>query len=86
MFDLSRKQWIIQSMERMELQVSTLTNILKLIAILVAAILLGNWFLAEVREGRLKGKPWHHAYFSTPGILIFLALLILPLIIWIGSK
>jgi hypothetical protein len=70
----------------MELQVSTLINILKLIAILVAAILLGNWFLAEVREGRLKGKPWHHVYFSTPGILILLALLILPLILWIGSK
>jgi hypothetical protein len=70
----------------MELNVSTLSNIIKLIAIMVAAALLGNWFLAEVREGRLKGKPWYHAYVSTPGILIILALLILPIIVWIGKK
>ena len=65
---------------------SNLINILKLIAILVAAIMLGNWFLAEVRKGRLKGKPWYHAYVSTPGILIILALLVLPIIVWIKNK
>lgn len=65
---------------------STLIEILKLVAILVAAILLGNWFLAEVRTGRIKGKPWYHAYVSTPGILIILALLVLPFIIWISQQ
>ena len=85
-FVLTREQWIIRPLVRMELNVSTLIQILKLIAILVAAIMIGNWFLAEVREGRLKGKPWYHAYFSTPGILILIALLILPLIIWIRKK
>ena len=69
-----------------EMVLSTLLDIVKLIAILVAAILLGNWFLAEVREGRLKRKPWYHAYMSTPGILILLALLILPIIVWIKNK
>jgi hypothetical protein len=66
--------------------VSTLIQILKLIAILVAAILLGNWFLAEVKEGRVKGKPWYHAYFSAPGILVILALFLLPLVIWISKQ
>ena len=70
----------------MELHVSTLIDILKLIAILVAATLLGNWFLAEVRKGRLKGKPWYRAYVSAPGILIILALLVLPFIIWISKQ
>ena len=60
---------------------SNLVNGLKMVAVLVAAILVGNWFLAEVRQARLKGKPWYHPYLSPPGILIFLALL-LPIIWW----
>jgi len=43
--------------------VSTLANIAKLVAVLVAAILIGNWFLAEVKKARLKGKPWYQFYF-----------------------
>ena len=70
----------------MELDVSTVLNILKLIPILVASILLGNWFLAEVRKARVKGNPWYQPYFSLPGILILLALLIFPLILWMGKK
>jgi hypothetical protein len=62
--------------------VSTLVNILKLIAVLVAALLVGNWFLAEVKSARLKGKPWYQPYLSIPGLLIILALL-LPIIVWI---
>ena len=72
-------------MLKMEMNVSTLINILKLIAVLVAAILLGNWFLAEFNKARLKGKPWYQPYFTTPGVLILLAL-ILPIIIWIANK
>jgi len=69
----------------MEKDVSTLVNILKLVAVLVAAILIGNWFLVEVKKARLKGKPWYHFYLSPPGLLIILALL-LPIIIWIVNK
>jgi len=65
--------------------VSTLVNILKLIAILVAALLIGNWFLAEVKEARSKGKPWYQPYLSIPGLLIILAFL-LPIIVWITNK
>ena len=64
---------------------STLANIAKLVAVLVAAILIGNWFLAEVKKARLKGKPWYQFYLSPPGLLIILALL-LPIIIWIINK
>ncbi|MGD2029861.1 MAG: hypothetical protein PVG86_07985 [Desulfobacterales bacterium] len=64
---------------------STLVNILKLISILVAALLIGNWFLAEVKKARLNGKPWYQPYLSIPGLLIILAL-ILPIIVWITNK
>jgi len=64
---------------------STLVNILKLIAVLVAALLIGNWFLAEVKGARSKGKPWYQPYLSIPGLLIILALL-LPIIVWITNK
>jgi hypothetical protein len=62
--------------------VSNLANLLKMIAVLVAAILIGNWFLAEARRARLERKPWYQPYLSIPGILIMLALL-LPILYWI---
>ncbi|MBW2247245.1 MAG: hypothetical protein JRF62_08575 [Deltaproteobacteria bacterium] len=63
----------------------TLLSILKLVAVLVAALLIGNWFLAEVRKARAKRKPWYQPYLSIPGVLIILALL-LPIIVWIINK
>jgi hypothetical protein len=69
----------------MEKDVPTLVNILKLVAVLVAALLIGNWFLAEVKEARSKRKPWYQPYLSIPGLLILLALL-LPIIVWIINK
>ena len=61
---------------------SQIESLLKMIAVLVAAILIGNWFMAEVKKARLERKPWHQPYLSTPGILIMLALL-LPIFYWI---
>ncbi len=69
----------------MEKDVPTLLSILKLVAVLVAALLIGNWFLAEVRKARSQRKPWYQPYLSIPGVLIILALL-LPVIIWIINK
>jgi hypothetical protein len=65
--------------------VSNLTNLLKMVAVLAAAIMIGNWFLAELKKARLKGKPWYQPYFSIPGLLIILVLL-LPIIVWIINK
>ena len=56
----------------------------KFVAVLVAALIIGNWFLAEVRKARLKREPWYKPYLSVPGLII-LAALSLPLIFWLMS-
>jgi len=61
---------------------SMLSQILKMAAILGAAVLLGNWFLHELRLARRNGKPWYAVYLTPPGILILLAALVLPLAAW----
>ena len=58
------------------------TMLIKAICVLVAAALIGNWFLAEVRKAKAAGKPWYAPYLSLPGLLIFVVLMI-PVILWI---
>jgi len=67
----------------MEKDVDTLATIVRIIAPLVAAILVGNWFMSEIKKARFKGAPWYQAYVSIPGLLIILAVLLLPIILWI---
>ena len=55
-------------------------KLIKLVAVLVAAILLGNWYLAEYRKARAANLPSYRAYFTPPGILIVLLILTLPLL------
>ena len=44
-------------------------------------MIVGNWFLSELRKARAQNRPWYHAYlYTTPGILILIALLVLPLL------
>ena len=62
-----------------------IAHILKLIPILIAAILLGNWFLAELKRANATGKPWYTAYLSIPGLLILLAVLVIPIVLWLMS-
>lgn len=50
--------------------------LLKAVAILAAAGLVGNWFLRLVKETKAKGLPWYRPYVSVPGLLILVALLI----------
>lgn len=59
-----------------------LLEIAKVIAILAAAGILGNWFLKEVKQAKKNGRPWYTPYVSVPGILIFIALL-LPILAWL---
>jgi hypothetical protein len=66
--------------------VSNLVNLLKIVAVLLAASMLGKWFLAEFKIARDKGAPWYQPYFSIPGILVLSALLLLPLIFWITQR
>lgn len=51
-------------------------TILKAIPILLAALLLGNWFLSEVRKAKIAGKPWYTPYLTIPGILILIVFMI----------
>ena len=51
-------------------------TILKAIPILVAAFLLGNWFLSEARKAKAAGKPWWAPYLTIPGILVLIVFMI----------
>ena len=62
-----------------------LGEILKLAAVMVAAITLGSWFLAEVKKARNKNLPPYKAYFTLPGLLIIIAI-VLPLIFWVINR
>ena len=61
---------------------SNLFTIVKFVAVLVAAVIIGNWFLAEVRRAKLNQETWYKPYLSVPGLII-LAALSLPLILLI---
>ena len=61
---------------------SMLIQLAKVVAILAAAALLGNWFLNELRAARRNGKPWYAVYLTPPGILVVLATILLPIAVW----
>ena len=54
-------------------------TLVKYAGVLIAAIILGNWFLAEVKKAHRQQQPWYKPYLSVPGLII-LAALSLPLI------
>lgn len=64
---------------------STLLTLIKYVAVLAAASIIGNWFLAEIRKARLAGAPWYKPYISAPGLLIVAAVL-LPLVYWFLTR
>ncbi len=53
---------------------------LKVIPVLLAAFLLGNWFLTEVKKAKLAQKPWYAPYLTPPGLLVIFVLL-LPILL-----
>ena len=59
-----------------------LLQLVKMVAVLAAAGILGNWFLAEVKSARAQRKPWYAPYLSLPGITILLIAVALPLMLW----
>lgn len=59
-----------------------IAQIIKLAAVLIAAIMLGNWFLREVKSARALHKPWYTPYLSLPGVMIILIAIALPLVMW----
>jgi hypothetical protein len=61
---------------------SNLLGLLKLAAPLIAAVIVGNWFLSEAKKAKLAGKPWYTPYLSIPGFLILVVILI-PVVLWV---
>jgi len=54
-------------------------RMVKYVAVLIAAIIIGNWFLAEVKKAHKQQLPWYKPYLSPPGLIILIAVC-LPLI------
>jgi hypothetical protein len=61
-------------------------KIIRLAAVLLAAGILGNWYLAEYRKARAARLPSYRAYFSLPGICIILLILLLPFLVRLIQK
>jgi hypothetical protein len=63
-----------------------LITLTKYMAVLVAAMILGNWFLIEVKKAKSNKQPWYKPYFSVPGLIILAAVLGLPLLLLLFAK
>ncbi|WP_152971960.1 hypothetical protein [Desulfatitalea tepidiphila] len=53
------------------------------LCILIAAAILGNWYLKEAQRTKIAGRPWYAVYFSLPGLLIIALLFLLPLVMYL---
>jgi hypothetical protein len=60
----------------------SIIKLIKYIAVLAAALVIGSWFLAEAKKAKLNNLPWYRPYFSIPGLII-LAALTLPIILFL---
>lgn len=58
-----------------------LIQIARAVAVLGAAMLLGNWFLSELKAARACRKPWYAPYLSPPGLIILFLIFFLPVLI-----
>jgi hypothetical protein len=55
-------------------------KIIQFLSVLIAASMLGNWYLAEYRKAKIAGLPPYRAYLTLPGFLIIVLIFLLPLI------
>lgn len=60
-------------------------ELVKMGAALGSAMLLGHWFLAEVKRVKAAGQPFYRAYMTIPGVLVALAVLI-PAFLWLFHR
>ncbi|MBW2593239.1 MAG: hypothetical protein JRE58_09630 [Deltaproteobacteria bacterium] len=61
-----------------------MVEIIKMIAVLASAAILGNWFLREIKKSRARRSPWYTPYLSLPGLLVLIAIL-LPIVLYLLS-
>ncbi len=62
-----------------------LKSLLALCAPLLAAAVLGNLFLTEVKKARSARAPWYAPYLTLPGFMV-LAALCTPILIWLFNR
>ena len=60
-----------------------LVLLVKMIACLAGGVAVGNWLFTRVRQGHRRGDPWYKAYLSAPGLVVILALILLPTLLWL---
>lgn len=53
--------------------------IIQTACVLIAASILGNWFLSEFKKLKAAGRQWYAVYLTPPGLLIVAIILLLPL-------
>ena len=46
---------------------------LSFISVLLAAILIGSWFLDEIKKAKMNNLPWYKPYLTLPGMIIIIA-------------
>lgn len=63
-----------------------LVTIIKAVAVLIAALILGNSFLGELKKARTLGRPWYKPYLSPAGIVILIAILVIPILLKIMQR
>ncbi|CAD7849514.1 MAG: hypothetical protein [Olavius algarvensis Delta 4 endosymbiont] len=63
-----------------------LVTIIKAVAVLIAALILGNSFLGELKKARTLGLPWYKPYLSPAGIVILIAILVIPILLKIMQR
>ena len=56
-------------------------DLLRMVSVLAAAALLGNWFLKELKKAKQAGAPWYRPYVSPPGLIIILIVLVAPILV-----
>jgi ABC-type tungstate transport system substrate-binding protein len=58
-----------------------MVEMIRMAAVLIAAVMIGNWFMTEQSKNKALGLPWHRVYFTAPGMIVVVAILILPFLV-----
>lgn len=57
-------------------------GIIKILALLIAAAIIGQWYLSEVKKAKAAKAPWYAPYMTIPGIMVLLIVIGLPILVW----
>ena len=63
-----------------------IVGLAKIVALLAAAAIVGNWYLSEVKKAKKQNAVWYRPYISPPGLIIISAIVFLPVLAWLFGK